>query len=443
MKKCSSINHKENNALSFCGECKIFMCNKCEKYHSELFQNHNQIKLEECKDISEIFSGICTEKNHKDELKYYCKIHNKLCCVKCIAKLKDEENGQHSDCEICFINDIENEKKNKLKENIKCLEDVSMNLNQKIDELKIIFDKIEKNKEEIKSNIQKIFTKLRNNLNDREDALLLEVDNKYNELFLSEEIMKECERLPKKIKISLEKGKEIENNWNKDKLTLLVNNCLNIENNIKEIKFLNENIEKINTLKINMKFYPEEEGINTLLNYILTFGKIGNSSGFDSKIEFDENLILSWLNNRKFFTELLYRKSRDGSTPQDFHSKCDNKGITITLIETTKGYIFGGYTELPWDQSNSGKKDKSTFIFSFNNKQKYSSRNDNDSITCQSEEGPRFGCGWPEIYFNGTLDKGQSFTQAEYSTFIGSKALTNGEENWDVKELEVHKIIYI
>ena len=144
MKKCSSINHKENNALSFCGECKIFMCNKCEKYHSELFQNHNQIKLEECKDISEIFSGICTEKNHKDELKYYCKIHNKLCCVKCIAKLKDEENGQHSDCEICFINDIENEKKNKLKENIKCLEDVSMNLNQKIDELKIIFDKFKK-----------------------------------------------------------------------------------------------------------------------------------------------------------------------------------------------------------------------------------------------------------------------------------------------------------
>ena len=318
-----------------------------------------------------------------------------------------------------------------------------MNLNQKIDELKIIFDRIEKNKEDIKNKIQKIFTKLRNALNDREEVLLLEVDNKYNELFLSEETMKECERLPKKIKISLEKGKEIENNWNKDKLTLLVNNCLNIENNIKEIKFLNENIEKINTLKINMKFYPEEEGINKLLNSILTFGKIGNSSGFDSKIKFDENLFLSWLNNRKFFTELLYRKSRDGSTPQDFHSKCDNKGITITLIETTNGYIFGGYTELPWDQSNSGKKDKSTFIFSFNNKQKYSPRNDNDSITCQSEEGPRFGCGWPEIYFNGTLDKGQSFTQAEYSTFIGSKVLTNGEENWDVKELEVHKIIYI
>ena len=93
------------------------------------------------------------------------------------------------------------------------------------------FDKIEKNKEELKTYIQKIFTKLRNVLNDREDKLLTEVDNKYNELFFNEQNIRECDRLPKKIKISLEKGKEIENNWNKGKLTLLVNNCLNIENN--------------------------------------------------------------------------------------------------------------------------------------------------------------------------------------------------------------------
>ena len=329
----------------------------------------------------------------------------------------------------------------KLKENIKCLEEVSINLNQKIKELKIIFDKIEKNKEELKTNIQKIFTKLRNVLNDREDKLLTEVENKYNELFFNEQIIRECDRLPKKIKISLEKGKEIENNWNKGKLTLLVNNCLNIENNIKEIKLLNKNIEKTNSLKINMKFYPEE-GINELLDWLKKFGVIGKSTGFDSKIEFDENLILSWLNNRKFITELLFRKSRDGSTPNDFHNKCDNKGITLTIIEIIEGIKFGGYTELYWDKSGKGKKDKSTFIFSFNNKQKYLVRNDNDSITCQPDEGPRFGCGRPEIYFNGTLDKGESYI-GEYSTFIGNKSLTNGKQNWNVNELEVHKIIYI
>ena len=36
----------------------------------------------------------------------------------------------------------------------------------------IIFEKIDKNKEELKTNIQKTFTRLRNVLNEREDELL-------------------------------------------------------------------------------------------------------------------------------------------------------------------------------------------------------------------------------------------------------------------------------
>ena len=46
MDKCSSLNHKEINSLLYCEECKIYMCNKCDKFHSELFQNHNTIKIE-------------------------------------------------------------------------------------------------------------------------------------------------------------------------------------------------------------------------------------------------------------------------------------------------------------------------------------------------------------------------------------------------------------
>ena len=193
--------------------------------------------------------------------------------------------------------------------------------------------------------------------------------------------------------------------------------------------------------KIYIKFCPQEEGINKFLNSIKIFGKI-NSKKFQSNIEFDEKLVESWLNNRDFKAELLYRKSRDGSTPNDFHNKCDNKGITITFIETTKGYIFGGYTELLWDKSERGKKDKSTFIFSFNNKKKYIPRNNNYFIYCASTEGPRFGYNYPEIYLFRTLDKGQSYDSGN-CTFADKRLLTNGEEFWDVKELEVHKIIYV
>ena len=62
MEKCSSINHKEINALSFCGECKIYMCNKCDKFHSEMFSNHISIKLEKGKDITEILQNFAKKK---------------------------------------------------------------------------------------------------------------------------------------------------------------------------------------------------------------------------------------------------------------------------------------------------------------------------------------------------------------------------------------------
>lgn len=78
--------------------------------------------------------------------------------------------------------------------------------------------KIEKDKEAIKLDIQKTFTKIRSILNDREDQLLSEVDQKYDELFFSEDIVKESEKLPKKIEISLEKGKSIANEWNNNQL---------------------------------------------------------------------------------------------------------------------------------------------------------------------------------------------------------------------------------
>ena len=159
MKKCSFTEHKEISAILFCQNCKIYICNKCEKIHSGWFKNHFLCYLD--KDIKEIFTGFCKEENHSDELDYFCKNHNKLCCAKCITKLKSKENGQHTDCDIHFIKDIKNEKKNKLKENIKCLEDMSNTLQHSINELKKIFETINKNKEELKIKIQKCFTKIK------------------------------------------------------------------------------------------------------------------------------------------------------------------------------------------------------------------------------------------------------------------------------------------
>ena len=271
IKKCSLPEHKEKDAIYYCQECKIYMCTNCQKHHSAILINHQEYKLD--KDISDLFTGFCKNENHLDKLEYYCKNHNQLCCSSCIVKVKKKGKGQHTDCEVCIIEDIKKEKMNKLKDNINNLENIKNSFIDVLNEFKVKFEKINENKEKLKLNIQKIFTKIRNALNDREDELLLKVDEEYDNIFLKEKNMKEYENLPNKIKISIEKGKLIENDWNDDnKLSLLINNCINIENCLKDFNLINDNIKDFTSINTNIDFNPGEKSINQILGSIKYFG---------------------------------------------------------------------------------------------------------------------------------------------------------------------------
>ena len=276
IKKCSFKDHKETNAIFYCIQCKVYMCNKCENFHSKLLENHQTFKIE--KDIEDVFLGICKEENHQIKLEYFCKSHNQLCCAACIAKIKKNENGKHKDCDVCLIEDIKDEKKNKIKDNINYLKDISNNLQKSLDLLKTIFEKFTKDKEELKKNIQQIFTKIRNELNNREDELLLEVDKKYNNIYFNDSIMKESEKLPNKIKLSLEKVCVIDKEYNDNNLSLFISDCINIENNIKEINTIKEKIDKCNELDNFKITFIEENGeeVNKLLENIKEFGCFDN-----------------------------------------------------------------------------------------------------------------------------------------------------------------------
>ena len=65
--------------------------------------------------------------------------------------------------------------------------------------------------------------------------------------------------------------------------------------------------------------------------------------------------------------KLLYRGSRDGFRASNFHSQCDNQANTITVIETTSGFIFGGYTQASWTSNEQYSKDANAFLFSLVN----------------------------------------------------------------------------
>ena len=263
--KCSSIEHKEMDAIKYCQECKVYLCKNCDKFHENLFQNHHNYPLD--KDLKNIFTGFCKVENHQSELNYFCKDHNELVCAKCITKMKGQGNGQHTDCNIFYIGEIYEEKKKNLTGNIKNLEDLSKLLQASIEDLKKIFDEIEKNKEEVKKEIQNVFTKIRSELCKREDELLIQVDKIYEKKIFNQNIdIFKDKKFNEKIKSFIEKGKWVEKEWKKNEIkNSLINDCINIEKSIIKINKLNKNIEKYKIKNKKLKFYSEPSELLTLI----------------------------------------------------------------------------------------------------------------------------------------------------------------------------------
>ena len=271
--KCASKKHQELNATSYCQDCRLYMCEKCLQIHQDLY-NHSQININE--NQTEIFTGICKEKNHINNLDFFCKTHNKLCCLACISNINKNGYGQHKNCDICIIEDIQEEKKAKFKENIKEFENLSNSVTQSIiNQLKKTYDEINNKKEEMKIVIQKLFTKLRNELNIREENLLKKIDEKFDNSFIKEENIRQYEKLPKQIQKLLDEINLVNKEWKVENLNYYLNCCSNIETNINKIKDENESLQKWNNAKIyKIDYSPKEEQINEILEKIKSLGDI-------------------------------------------------------------------------------------------------------------------------------------------------------------------------
>jgi hypothetical protein len=76
--------------------------------------------------------------------------------------------------------------------------------------------------------------------------------------------------------------------------------------------------------------------------------------------------LLGWIGGKRNW-KLCYKATRDGFSAKTFRSLCSNKGETITIIKSSNGYVFGGYTPIPWDSSNTYKFNAKTFLFSMKN----------------------------------------------------------------------------
>ena len=189
---------------------------------------------------------------------------------------------------------------------------------------------------------------------------------------------------------------------------------------------------------------PQNLG-NYLINCRENMDKIFNGSLIVNNEE--KEMVCKWIesnNNPISTTELLYRLTRDGDTPQAFHSRCDNKGITITFIKNySNGYRFGGYTTVPWTGNNDYQPDSKAFLFSLNNKKKFPIKNSNDSnaVGRYQNYGPIFG-GDTDIYFhsggNWSSGNNASCNPSNYScTVLEMLGVNSSSTSFRVSDYEV------
>ena len=108
--------------------------------------------------------------------------------------------------------------------------------------------------------------------------------------------------------------------------------------------------------------------------------------------------LLQLIGFEEYEFKLLYQGTRDGFDSSNFHSKCDNIPNTLTIIKSTNGNIFGGYTDQAWDSSGQYKTDPNAFLFSLINKYNKPTimkiKDPQYSICCYNGYGPIFGDGF-------------------------------------------------
>lgn len=97
--------------------------------------------------------------------------------------------------------------------------------------------------------------------------------------------------------------------------------------------------------------------------------------------------------NRKAKARRIYRGSEHGFSANDFHTICDRKGATITIIRTSSNKIFGGFTQASWVATGGFKSDSTAFLFSVDLEQRYPVVDASQAIKCLSDCGPSFGSG--------------------------------------------------
>jgi hypothetical protein len=245
-----------------------------------------------------------------------------------------------------------------------------------------------------------------------------------------------------------------------EKLYLLIQKLSNENKTIKE-EFTNQNKElqnRINGLeneisKKNKEIVDIKKELKELKDEFRPKRLLDNSFNFSKiiKLKEEKNKLISWISEKGIINEikLLYSSKRDGDGFSPFYNKCSNISPTLSIIKTTKGRKFGGFTFGKWNDKQGILKqtDTEAFLFSLNNMKKYKILKPNLAIVSVSDHSSFLtygnngdGCG---IFLRDNfLTNGghENHTSKVYDA--DSKYCLSTEENFNVEEVEVYYIIF-
>jgi uncharacterized protein YheU (UPF0270 family) len=146
---------------------------------------------------------------------------------------------------------------------------------------------------------------------------------------------------------------------------------------------------------------------------------------------------------------LIYKATRDGFNSKDFHRCCDEKGPTLTLIQSTDEYLFGGYTTINWNQKTKGWMiDKTAFIFTLTNPHniiptKYIINDNGKDAIYPGGNGPAFGS--IDININSNSNRNNQnyimFPRSYYDT-TGKRHFTfTDTETFSTLDIEIYRLL--
>ena len=188
------------------------------------------------------------------------------------------------------------------------------------------------------------------------------------------------------------------------------------------------------------KYLEVQKELNELLNiepYKLFNPKKYSLITTDEDFKFFSKNINS---SAKISYELLYKASLDGEAASVFHSLCDEKGASITVVKVLNGSKCGGFTPLSWKTNGCWQKDPSlrSFVCNLTSKTKFNLRdNYNHALDFHDGKLSCFG-GYTLQLTDKNLSNKNGICQAcDYQIQSPTDLIGINENNFQAEEIEI------